>query len=215
VTSVKVTAEVPSGATTGKITLTTLSGTATSADKFTVTGPKITGFSPDSGSPGTVVTINGTNFTGVSSVKFNGTAATFTFLNSGQVTAVVPNGATTGKIMLTTPAGTATSADTFVVLAEHPRTISLSLGRGLLRATGHVGVNDGYDACQQFVPVVIKRYHNGRWRWIATTSTGQQGNFRAFIPNRSGRYRARAIKIQLVNGVICKGDLSNVVRHHR
>ena len=151
----------------------------------------------------------------MSSVKFNGTAAAFTFVSSVKVTAVVPNGATTGPITLTTPAGTATSAGTFTVLAEHSRTISLSLGRGRLFATGHVGVNDGYGACQQFVPVVIKRFHGGRWRWIATTSTGQQGNFRASIPDRSGLYRARAIKIQLVNGVTCNGDLSNVVRHHR
>jgi hypothetical protein len=215
VNSTKVTAVVPSGATTGKITLTTPAGTATSSGTFTVTGPKITGFNPTSGNVGTTVTINGTNLTGASSVKFNGTAATFTLVNNGQISAVVPNGATTGKITVTTPAGTATSAGTFTVLAEHPRTVSLSLGRGLLRATGHVGVNDGYSACQQFVPVVIKRLHGGRWHWIATTSTGQQGNFRASIPNRSGRYRARAIKIQLANGVICKGDLSNVVRHHR
>jgi large repetitive protein len=215
VNSGKVTAVVPSGATTGKITLTTPSGTATSAGVFTVSGPKITGFNPGSGNVGTTVKINGTNFTGVNSVKFNGTPATFTFVNGGQVIAVVPNGATTGPITLTTPAGTATSAGTFTVIAEHSRTISLSLGRGRLRATGYVGVNDGYGACQRFVPVVIKRFHAGRWHWIARTSTGRQGNFRASIPNRPGRYRARAIKIQLVNGATCKGHLSNVVRHHR
>jgi hypothetical protein len=162
-----------------------------------------------------MVTINGSNFGGVSSVKFNGTLATFTLVNSGQINAVVPNGATSGPIVVTTPAGTATSAGTFTVVAPHARTVSLSLGRGRLFATGHVGVNDGYAPCQKFVPVVIKRYRAGRWRWITTTSTGQQGNFRAFIPDRSGRYRARAIKIQLANGVTCKGDVSNVVRHHR
>ena len=215
VTNVKVTAVVPSGATTGKITLTTPSGTATSATNFTVSGPKINGFSPTSGNVGTTVTINGVRFTGVTSVRFNGTAATFSFVNDGTVTAVVPSGATTGPISLTTPSGTATSTTSFTVFAEHSRTISLSLGRGGVRATGHVGVNDGYDPCQRFVPVVVKRFHSGSWHWVTTTSTGQQGNFRATILDRFGLYRARAIKIQLVNGAVCGGRLSNTVHHRR
>ncbi len=215
VTSAKVTAVVPTGATTGRITLSTPAGTATSPTNFTVSGPKITGVNPDSGNIGDTVRINGTNFTGVNSVKFNGTPATFTFVNSGQVMAVVPNGATTGPITLTTPAGTATSPTVFTVLVAHSRTVSLSLAGRPLRATGQVLANDGYDACQRFVPVVIKRFAGGRWHWITTTSTGKQGHFRAFIPGRAGRYRAKAIKIQLVNGATCKGDLSNVVQHHR
>ena len=161
------------------------------------------------------MTIHGTNFTGVNSVKFNGTAAAFTFVTSVKVTAVVPTGATTGRMTLSTPAGTATSPTVFTVLVAHSRTVSLSLGGRPLRATGQVLANDGYDPCQRFVPVVIKRFAGGRWHWITTTSTGKQGHFRAFIPGRAGRYRAKAIKIQLVNGATCKGDLSNVVRHHR
>jgi hypothetical protein len=215
VTDVKVTAVVPNGATTGRITLTTPSGTATSPTNFTVSGPKITGFNPDSGLPGTTVTINGVRFTGATSVKFNGTAATFSFVNDGRVTAVVPNGATTGPISITTPGGTATSSTAFTVLAEHARTISLSLGRGSLRATGHVGVVDGYAPCQRYVPVVIKRFRNGSWHWVTTTSTGQQGNFRASIVDRPGLYRARAIRIELVNGAVCRGRLSNTVNHRR
>ena len=159
--------------------------------------------------------LDGSDFGGVSSVKFDGTPATFTLVNTGQVTAVVPNGATTGPITLTTPAGTATSPTVFTVLVAHSRTISLSLSGRPLRAIGQVLANDGYDACQRFVPVVIKRFAGGRWHWITTTSTGKQGHFRAFIPGRAGRYRAKAVKIQLVNGASCKGDLSNVVRHHR
>ena len=195
VTDVKVTAVVPNGATTGRITLSTPSGTATSASNFTVTGPKITGFNPDSGGPGTLVTINGSNFGGTSAVRFNGASATFTLVSAGQVKAVVPSGATTGPITLTTPAGTATSPMAFTVVAAHSRRVSLSIDGRPLRATGQVLVNDGYDACRSFVPVVVKRFRGGRWRWITTTSTGKQGHFRAFIPDRSGRYRAKAIKI--------------------
>ena len=67
---------VPSGATTGRISVTTpTGGTGTSSTDFTVTttgGPTITGFSPNSGPIGTAVTINGTGFTGVNAVRFNG-----------------------------------------------------------------------------------------------------------------------------------------------
>jgi uncharacterized repeat protein (TIGR03803 family) len=109
-----VTATVPSGAKTGKIAITTQGGTATSSGTFTVT-PVIASFSPPSGPIGTVVTITGTSFTGATSVKFNGTSATFTVNSDSQVTATVPSGATTGPITITTPGGTATSTTNFTV----------------------------------------------------------------------------------------------------
>jgi hypothetical protein len=133
---------------------------------------------------------------------------------------VVPSGATTGRVTLTTPAGTATSPGTFTVTGGvHQRSISLFLGRAATRArlfaTGNVSVSDGYSACASRVPVVIKRFHRGTWRWVTTTSTGQNGSFRAPMANKRGRYRAKALKLQLVNGAVCDGRLSNVVRHHR
>jgi hypothetical protein len=218
--STRITTNVPSGATTGKITVTASSGTATSTGNFTVTGPKILTLSPNNGSVGTSVTINGSGFGGVTSVKFNGRSASFSFVTSTRVDAVVPNGATTGRVTLTTPAGTATSPGDFTVTGGvHPRSISLFLGRASTRArlfaTGNVSVNDGYDACLRHVPVVIKRFHRGAWRWITTTSTGTNGSFRAPLTNKGGRYRAKALKVQLVNNAVCAGRLSNVVFHHR
>jgi len=114
-------ANVPSGATTGKITVTTAAGIATSAEDFTVTlppPPTISSFSPSDGLVGTEVTINGADFTNASSVKFNGTSASsFTVTSSTQILATVPTGATTGKISVTTAGGTASSANDFIVNA--------------------------------------------------------------------------------------------------
>ena len=210
---------VPSGATTGKISVTTSAGTVTSSGTFTI-GPNITGLAPSSGSVGTNVVISGTSFTGVTAVRFNGVSATFSFVSVNRVDTVVPNGATTGRVTLTTPSGTATSPADFTVSAGvHPRSISLFLGRDVTRArlfaTGSVSVIDSYNACLRHVPVVIKRFHRGAWRWVATTSTGQNGGYRAHLTNRSGRFRAKAVKITLVNGAVCGGRLSNVVRYHR
>ncbi len=186
----RITATVPPGATTGKISVTTPAGTAQTERNFTVNGPTIHSLSPNTGPVGTSVTINGSGFTGVTAVRFNGTSAAFSFVSASRVDAVVPNGATTGRVTLTTPAGTATSPGSFTVSGGvHARSISLFLGRGSGRklfATGSVTANDGYSACERHVPVVIKRLRRGTWRWVTTTSTGQNGAFRTPMPNKGG-----------------------------
>lgn len=216
VTNGKITTTVPSGATTGTITVTNPMGTATTAASFFVAGPTITSFSPASGGAGTTVSIVGSGFTGVSAVRFNGrSAASFALVDDAHVTAVVPQGATTGRISVVTPSGTGLSSGNFTVLAPHPRSVSLSLQGRRLSATGNVTALDGYDACERQVPVVIKRFHHGRWRWLATTSTGDGGSYHVRIPHRHGKYRAQARKIQLSNGAICGGDRSNVIVRRR
>ena len=162
---------------------------------------------------GTSVTINGNRFTGATSVRFNGTSASFSVVNVGRVTAARPRGATTGRITVTTPSGTATSGSNFTVIGggSHDRSVVLSIsGR---YASGHVGVNDGYSACSSNVPVVIKRLHHGEWHWVTTTSTHTDGDYRALIGGKDGRYRAKAKKITLVNGTICEGQQSSTVQH--
>ena len=78
--------------------------------------PTVTSFSPTSGPVGTKVDVRGTNFTSVSGVKFNGVAdPTFVVNSSSDITAHVPTGATTGRIAVTTPAGTGTSVLNFTV----------------------------------------------------------------------------------------------------
>src|SRR2546422_11415619 len=78
--------------------------------------PTITSFAPTSGPVGTPVTITGTNFTGASAVRFNGTSANFTATSSTSISATVPSGATTGPLSVTTPGGTATSTNNFTVI---------------------------------------------------------------------------------------------------
>lgn len=78
--------------------------------------PAITSFSPASGRAGTNVVILGTNFTGATSVLFNGLAASFAVNNNNQVTATVPPGTTTGPISISIPAGGATTVSNFVLV---------------------------------------------------------------------------------------------------
>jgi len=115
-------AQVPSGATSGPIRVTTPGGTATSASGFVVTAsaPTITSFSPASGPVGTTVTISGTNFSGATAVRFNGVSASFTAGSATSITATVPSGATSGPISVATSGGTATSSSAFTVEAPPP-----------------------------------------------------------------------------------------------
>jgi hypothetical protein len=82
--------------------------------------PPINGFSPSSGSPGTLVTINGTNFNSVIGVTFNGMPASFTINSNSQITATVPDCASTGPITVANATGTTSSSSnfTFVKLPE-------------------------------------------------------------------------------------------------
>jgi uncharacterized repeat protein (TIGR03803 family) len=112
----QVTATVPAGAKTGmKITITTPGGIASSPLALAVV-PSITSFSPTSGPVGTSVTITGNSFTKATSVTFGGVAATsYQVISDTEVKALVPTGAVTGPIAVTTPGGTGTSATNFTV----------------------------------------------------------------------------------------------------
>ena len=71
---------------------------------------------PSSAAPGTSVIINGQHLVGVTGVSFNGVAATsITSRAPYFVIGVVPPGATSGPITITTPNGSVTSKFTFTV----------------------------------------------------------------------------------------------------
>ena len=71
---------------------------------------------PASGNVGATVEILGQGFTGSNAVSFNGTAATkFTVVSNTYMTAVVPTGATTGLVIVTTPKATLQSNKKFRV----------------------------------------------------------------------------------------------------
>jgi len=108
-------AKPAAGSTTAQITVKEPSGNLLTFQKFKIV-PSITGFTPTSGPVGTQVTITGMSLSQATSVKFGGVkATTFTVNSNTQVTATVPSGAVTGKISITTPGGTASSASVFTV----------------------------------------------------------------------------------------------------
>ncbi len=72
-----------------------------------IPAPNITGYSPNTGGPGTIVNIAGTNFTGATIVRFGGTdASSFTVNSPTSITATVGAGSS-GIISVETPYGAA------------------------------------------------------------------------------------------------------------
>lgn len=82
-----------------------------------VSVPSITSFAPTFACVGSapLVTITGTNFTGATSVTFNGVVAAHTVVNATTITATLPAGATTGVITVITPNAVGISTTSFQV----------------------------------------------------------------------------------------------------
>src|SRR6202049_4412824 len=134
---------VPSGATTGNVVV-HASGVDSNGSTFTVF-PSISSLSPTSGAVGASITIAGLNFgstQGTSTVKFNGTTATVTSWSTTSILATVPNGATTGNVVVTV-GGNASNGSSFTVVAA-PNITSLSPTSGAVGAAVTItGTNFG------------------------------------------------------------------------
>ncbi len=114
------TATVPSGATTGLISVTVGANTASSSTAFTVGSgaPTLASFNPAVGTYGATVTLTGTNYdtTPINNrVAFAAAMGAVATATSTSITVPVPNTAQTGPISVSTIQGKATSSQEFFV----------------------------------------------------------------------------------------------------
>jgi uncharacterized repeat protein (TIGR03803 family) len=115
VSASEIRATLPTGAASGKVNVVTPHGALSTPVAFRVT-PQNQSFAPASGPVGTSITITGMSLAQTIRVTFGGVAASnFSVDSDIQVSVVVPVGAKTGKIAVTTDGGTATSSGTFTV----------------------------------------------------------------------------------------------------
>ncbi|MBS1840564.1 MAG: IPT/TIG domain-containing protein, partial [Acidobacteria bacterium] len=135
----------------------------------------ISSFSPASGVTGTSVTITGTNFTGATSVKFEGTTATFSVTDASHIATTVPNGATSGAISVTTAGGTATSSNSFTVTAASGLDLTID-GLYITQATQNYPAHD--------VGLI-----SGRSAWV-----------RVFVLANQANTATPQVKVSFVNG---------------
>jgi len=149
--STQLTAAVPASllAAAGTATVTvTQSGGASTGVAFAINAaaPSIVGISPSQGvsAGGTQVNITGTNFTGVSAVKFGAaSAASFTVISSNSISAVSPAGsAGMVDIQVVTPSGASATgiSDQFTYLAP-PAVTSVSPASGSIAGGTTVAIS--------------------------------------------------------------------------
>ncbi len=115
--STSIVAIVPYGATTGPV-IVTAGGIQTNGVGFTVLMPTIASLSVNAGNPGTTVAIVGANFDsaqGAGGVTFGGLAAPIVSWGPTIISALVPNGAVTGNVVVTAPNGVASNGLPFTV----------------------------------------------------------------------------------------------------
>ena len=170
-----ITATVPSGATTGNVVV-TVGGVASNGVVFTVPvpAPSITSLNPTSGLVGTPVTIAGANFgasQGASSVKFNGTTAAPTNWSATSITAPVPNGATTGNVVVTV-GGAASNGVSFTVQADTtPPTVPTGLTATAISSSQ---INLSWTASTDNVGVTGYNVYRGGTKISTSPSTSYQ-----------------------------------------
>jgi hypothetical protein len=193
-TRVKVT--VPAGSTSGAIGLINASHTAFSATAFTVTDgsaapapPAIANFSPSSGPAGTVVTVNGSGFTGAT-VAWVGNAknGAVQVVSDGQVRVTIPAGATSGAIGIFNPSGVAFTATAFTVAGAtagyvQPGIMNFSPSSGpagtvvTINGSGFTGANVAWVGNAHNAPVRVVSDSQVRVTIPAGATTGAIGIF--------------------------------------
>ncbi|MFD6231309.1 IPT/TIG domain-containing protein, partial [Streptomyces sp. NPDC060232] len=119
-----ITAKTPAGTGTVHVTVTAPTGTSTQNVLFTYTSPlppapSLSSVSPASGptAGGNTVTLNGTNLTGATSVKFGKNAAAIVTNTSTQVTVIAPGGSPSSVAVTVTTAGGTSNALSYTYLA--------------------------------------------------------------------------------------------------
>src|SRR6187549_985357 len=116
--------------------------------------PAITSFSPEKGFEGATVHISGEHFSEKAAnniVTFSGTPANVTSATTTTLTVSVPQGATFGKVSVTTSRGEATSANDFTVLFPSTITSFTPLAAGAGASVTISGTNFSPTASENIV----------------------------------------------------------------
>ncbi len=174
------------------------------------TGLAIASFTPTSGPTGTTISLTGTGLTGATAITFSGTSGNvvttgFSVASSTSITGVVvPSGAVTGTLTVTTPGGTsAASSQTFTVTVAP--TISSAadnpVARGglvTLNGTGLAGATGVTFARSGFSPITLTSFSSN-------TATALAFALPLAAPNTNGAYN---VTVTNANGTSAAFSLS-------
>ena len=115
--STKLNITVPMNLTEANQLITVSAPTGSDTISFTANlAPVITSIDPSSAHEGDLINVKGVRFTGASSVQLGSTDVTFNLLTDSTLTFIVPVGASSGSITVTTPKGSGTSSSSLSIL---------------------------------------------------------------------------------------------------
>ncbi len=109
--------------------------------------PIITGFAPNAGAEGDIVTISGSKFTGASEVLFGDISATIESVTHNAITVIVPAKTLSGHVKVVTPEGVGTSTDFFEAA---PFIDGINPMSGIINSTVTIGGGNFTDATVKF-----------------------------------------------------------------
>jgi len=152
-----------------------------------IVAPTITTFLPTVSCPnsGEEIIITGTEFYGVTAVKFNGVDASFTVNSPTEISANLPTGATNGNISVTTPGGTAYSSASFTLYEGSSDIVLLSanfdnnnIGAWTQGPQGGWSASNSspIDGSRSLVATASSAGGSDGERWISTPLTGSPIN---------------------------------------
>ena len=172
------TAQVPSGPSSGPVAVVTAGGTVTSTGPFTVLAPSLA--APPAGIAGSGLAVTGSGFLDATTLTFNGAAVKgFTVADNSHLTFIIPALAQSGAYTLsvTSPEGTSPGVTCAVTVPPVPATAAFTPASGDVGAT--VTVNGQYLTGTTAVtlngvgaPFAVVNDHQITFTVPATASTG-------------------------------------------
>ena len=193
---------VPVGAVTGSVVVTGPGGTAAGPTSFLVTipaNPAIGSLTPGSGPVGTQVTIGGTNFSGTLAVAFGGVPATFTVLSPTSISTVVPAGASTGRVSVTTTVGSTVGLLFTVLVAPPAPTITGFSPRSGITGTTVTITGTGFAGATKVtlagVNCPIFSVVSATTITVKVPANGRTGKFKVITPGGSALTKTNFVKV--------------------
>jgi hypothetical protein len=174
--STRLIATVPTGATTGLITVTTLFGSVDSETTFKI-WPMIGTINPIWALPGTPITVTGTGFTGTTGVKVRTTNVEFAVIDDATIAFAMPN--VEGVVYVTNENGTDAGGEQLLLL---PVVSSFAPTEGLVGST--VTIRGG-----GFVGTTAVKFHTTAAAYTVIDDT----TIEAIVPNAQSPARITVI----------------------
>ncbi len=208
----KITATVPPETTSGKLTITTTYGTATSTDAFYI-APTIILFAPTKFVGGEIITITGKELSSAVKVMLTPSPGTgtmlcdFTVVNDTTITAVAPNvyGENTGTLSVQTLGGTATGSAQFTVFRPLMLEFKVDLGGGYIGPLSDVALNYKVIGPREYSGILSPNPNDNHYYAIYTLIPG---NYNITIGGRHWLQR-RFVSVNIIKGTDINVSLAN------